>query len=185
MKFTIGESQPKKKKIFSELIKWFEGTKHSHVFVSWKDENGLRWVAEAKGSGIRMVSNVQFKSEVEIVNIYHYEVDQDGIDKVTKYIWSKLAHKYGFKQIYGLAEMRVLNKIYRSLGLKRKAKNRFTDGDASQICCEFGVRTAEVVLKKELVDESLEQWGLIETAKFTNKTGKKAPIELLNRINGN
>lgn len=184
MKFSIGESIPRKKKVFSELIRWFEGTNHSHVFVTWKDNLGLRWVAEAKGSGVRMLSNVHFKKEAVVINVYSYEIDQDGLESAIKYAWEQMAKAYGFKQIYGLAEMRILNKIYRMLGLKKKAKNRFTDGEASQICSEFAVRFAEAAKKEIMVEGSLEQWGLLETQGFCNKTGVKQPREKIDRING-
>lgn len=184
MYFSIGESTPRKHKIGAEAIKWFEGTNHSHVFISWKDSKGLRWVAEAKGSGVRMLSNIEFKKHARIMNIYHYSTNRAGVDKIVDYTWGQLAKSYGYKQIYGLAEMRVLNKIYRVLGLKKKARNRFTDGDSSQICCEFVLRCAEIALGKNLEVKDLEQWGLIETQAFNNAYGKKQSKELIDRING-
>lgn len=182
--FSVGESKPKKFKLFAALIMWFEGTKYSHVFITWKDNLGLRWVAEAKGSGIRMLSNKQFKEKASVVNIYNYDSNQVGINKLTEYSWQNMAKSYGYAQIYGLLEMRVLNKLYRGLGSKRKAINRFTDGEASQICCEFAIRCIEAATGATLVNGDLEQWGLREMQEFNLKNGNKQPKLKIDKING-
>jgi len=183
--FAIGESRPKKAKIFSRLTEWFEGVGHSHIYVTWKDALGLRWVAEAKGTGVRMLSNVEFKEHNEIVNVYrYYPVNEDSIDLIIEYAWSMMGTQYGYKQIYGLLEMRLLNKLYRGLGIKKKAINRFTDGDAAQICCEFAVRCIESGLDADLVGSDLEQWALLEMRNFNLRYGDKQPKLLIDKING-
>ena len=185
MYFVIGESKPKSKKLFASLIQWFEGVDHSHIFVSWKDKLGLRWVAEAKGSGIRLLSNDHFKKETLVVNVYRYELDEAGLERLIKYVWLSAATKYGFKSIYGLCEMRLMNKIYRILGKKQRAKNRFADGDYSQVCCEFAINAAKIVYGNLVyTNGNTENYGLIETRSFNLTFGQKQPRELIDKING-
>lgn len=139
MIISIGESRPKKWKIGAELIMAFEQIDYSHTFVSWKDENDLRWVAEARGSGVQIISNFEFKRENEVVNIYQYHADPENYQLAMEYVWKNSADKYSFKQIYGLAEMRVLNWIF---GGDKQFSNRFANGDYSQICCEYSINTS-------------------------------------------
>ena len=186
---SIGESRPKEFKVFSRATELFEfdrkdAGKHSHIFISWKDHLGLRWVAEARGTGVRMLSNVEFKRDNEIVNIYHYDATSAGINAMIEYIWANLAKKYGYKQIYGLAEMRVLNKLYRELGRENSAVNRFADGESSQICVEFALRCLEAASGGKVNALCLEQWGLIEMRKFNLRNGRKLPSIRIDQING-
>ena len=183
MILSVGESKPRKKKLFSSLTMWFEDVDHSHVFVSWKDDLGLRWVAEARGTGVRMLSNVEFKKDNILVNIYDYETDHVGIDSLIEYAWYNMGIYYGFKQIYGLFEMRILSTIYSALGINKKAKNRFVDGYGSLICNEFasGCLTAGAGI---VIEEDIEQWGLKEMRYFNLNHGKIKPKVIIDKING-
>jgi hypothetical protein len=185
MFLSIGESKPRCKKVFSEATMWVEDSDHSHIFISWKDSLGLRWVAEARGSGIRMISNKQFKDENIIINVYNYHMNTTGLNRLREYLWKSLGMCYGFLQIYGLLEMRILNKIYRLLKIDKKAVNRFVDGEASQICVEFALRCYEAVTgAKMLHTKFIEQMGLIEMRKFNEDKGIKLSKEVVDRING-
>lgn len=184
MKFQVGESRPKKKKLFSNLVMWVEGTDHSHTFITWKDNELRRWIAEAKGSGVRIVSNIEFKKTAEVVNIYDYEYSSTGYNDLIDFVWENSTDKYGFKQIYGLLEMRIVNKICTMLGLKYRHKNRFTDGEYSQICCEFILRGIQRGTSVVYGLDNIEQFGLRETRNFNLSHGHKADKIRLDKING-
>jgi len=180
---SIGESRQKKFKLFSRLTELVEGVGHSHVFVSWKDAHGLRWVAEARGSGVRVISNFEFKRHSEVINVYHYGEGINTLNAVTSYVWGMTARRYGWKQIAGLFYMRAGNAVSRVLTGKNRHKNPFRDGEASQICCEFAVNAVCITLGIKH-PEDLDSFGLVETRKFNEKHGKKQSKELLARING-
>jgi len=180
----VGESRQKKFKLFSRLTELVEGVGHSHIFVTWKDSLGLRWVAEARGSGIRVVSNVEFKRDNEVINVYHYICDDEKRDACIKYIWQESPKSYGFLQILGLLYMRVANYITRIFGGINRHNNPFRDGDHSQICCEFGLNVAHIALGEESAPDHLENFGLIETRQFNKMYAKQQPQDLIDRING-
>lgn len=186
MKISIGESRQKKWKFFSRATEVVEGVGHSHIFVSWKDKFGLRWVAEARGGGTRIVSNKEFKSSSEVVGIYHYHYEDASIEKqIVEYVWDRAGKRYGFLQILGLLVMRAKNWWSREVTGRSSSPNPFRDGDASQICCEFAIHVAALTSPDIRVPEDLDSYGLVETRKFNEFFGKKQPQDLVDRINGN
>lgn len=179
---SIGTSKPRKAKVFSSATMWTEGTDHSHIFITFKDpRTGLRYIAEARGGGIRMLSNIKFKQENLIVNIYRYECTQEQIDEVEKFIWESLAHDYGYKHIIGLAAMRLENMWYRFIRSNKKAANKFKDGKYSQICCEMGLRALEILGYD--IPGNVEDYGLKETEVINESLGKKRSKEKIDHIN--
>ena len=181
-KFSVGRSYPKKFKVLAYLIRIIEGGA-SHEFITWKDELGLRWVAEARGGGARMLSNIEFKEINYVVDVYSYSVEGEKFKEVVTYVWENINKKYGHLQIIGIAIMRFLNLIFKTLGLKRKFTNWFRDGDFSLICCEFSMNAVRIG-KNVLMPEKVENYGLRESKKFHEKWGAVASIDKINRING-
>lgn len=185
MLIQVGESRPKKTKPFSEAVMFIEDTNHSHVFISWKDSQNRRWVAEAFGTGIRLLSNKKFKEKNLIVGVYDYETTDEGLENLLDFVWHSSAKEYAFAQIYGLLEMRLVNFVCRNLGFKYRHKNRFTDGAYSQICCEFILRGIIAATGIHLPMINVEQWGLKETKEFNLLNSYKvADYNRLKRING-
>ena len=181
---TVGTSFPKKPLLTSKATRWFEGVDHSHVYITWKDGLGLRWVAEAHGSGIRVISNVEFKMKNRVINLYKYNCSQDGHDAAIKWMWAHSHLSYAFMQLYGLFEMRVLGLMCRFFKMKCKPKNRFANGAYSQICTEFVLRALDVATEGRLdIPEDVENFGLYETSLFNKANGELLPQEMIDRIN--
>jgi hypothetical protein len=182
MSFVVGESRPHHNKIGASIIMAAEGIDHSHLYVSWKDHLGLRWVAEARGGGVQVLSNVEFKLTNKIVNVYKYSLPDLGQAAAIKWIWENLPAHYGYKQIYGLSEMRALNMIARQAGSTKRFSNRFRDGEFSQICCEFAIRAICHGLSMP-VPKDVECWGLRETRQFNLLHGTMVGPDEIFRIN--
>lgn len=157
---TIGESKPHSWKPFSWLIMLIEGTDHSHSFVSWRDPRlDVRKVAEARGSGGRIVSNHEFKRSNNVVRGHHYFVSQDQIDVIEKFIWDNLKG-YGYKQVVGIFLMRIA-KIFRL-----KIHNPFGDGLKSMICVELSANVMAIAKDLKL---NIEDLGMKEAHKLNLK----------------
>lgn len=176
---SVGESKPKCFKPASAIIRYIEMTDHTHTFVSWRDPRvDVRIVAEARGSGCRVVTNHTFKSENEVVRIFQYEVDEHNLIDFEKYVWDQMGRPYGHKHLFGLLLMRA--------GLTNS--NPFKDGEFSQICVELSVRAICQALNVP-VPQNIENWGLREAHKFNMVNfGKRlcdmAAPEKIRRING-
>lgn len=190
---SVGESRPKSFKLFSRLTEWFEGVDHSHVFISWEDQFKHRWVAEARGGGARMLSAKEFMRDNYLVSVYSYPCDEKGMERLSEYAWENMGRRYGFLQIYGLFEMRLLNKVYRAMGMNNRAINRFVDGQESQICVEFAIKSVQAATETTQKEKPLsipessktEQWGLIEMRKFNESNGDKLDQFIVDLINKN
>lgn len=172
---TIGESKPHKWKPVSWLIMLIEGTDHSHSFVSWRDPRlDVRKVAEARGSGGRIISNHEFKRCNHVVRGHHYYVTQEQIDKIEKFIWDNLKG-YSRKQIVGILLMR-LAKIF-----GHKIHNPFGDGHKSMICVELSANVIAIAKDLKL---NIEDIGMIEAHKLNLKhRDGEISKEVLSRIN--
>jgi hypothetical protein len=184
---SIGESRPKKWKIGAQAIMLFEKVNFSHTFVSWVDEFGFRWVAEARGDGVQIISNYEFKRYNKVINIYQYNCSYDNYRKALEYVWRNSSDYYNFWQIYGLFEMRVLNGIFTKRDRRNYFINRFADGDYSQICTEFSIKTSLLAKTGDLkyIDTKPEQMGLIETRYYNiNNCDLMFSQETLDKING-
>jgi len=179
--FSVGRSYPKKFKAFAYALKKEFGA--SHEFVTWKDDLGLRWVAEARGGGVRMLSNVEFKEINFITDLYEYEVEDEDFKNVITYLWSSMSKKYGTKQIAGLAIMRGLNTFSKAVRWGRKFTNWFRDGDFSLICCELSLNSVRIG-KKITLPSNVENYDLDDSRKFHEKWGIIAPEDKIKRING-
>ena len=185
MKLSVGESKPHKFKLCAWLIMLVEGTNPSHSFITWKDERiGVRKVAEAIGSGGKMLTNHEFKSKNKITNIYYYEIDQKSMDELEVWLWNNM-RPYGFQHIVGLLYMRLCAGIKRLFKNKSKCKNPLKDGTFSQICVELSARSIE---KSKNIDlpGNIEDYGLQEMHNINEKySDSKASQEKIDRINKN
>lgn len=175
---SIGESKPKKWKPLASLIMLIEGTDHSHSFVSYKDSRlpKVRYVAEARGSGFRVISNHHFKRENHVVRIFQYEVDQITLDEIHMEIHLLLAKPYSYKQLIGLLIMRIAKMF------TIRIPNPFKDGKFSLICVEASARALFKAIKR-ILPSTIEDYGLKEMHGLNLKHGKQVSKEILARIN--
>ena len=179
MILSVGESKPKCFRPASAIIKAVEMTDHTHSFVSWRDpRNNIRVVAEARGSGCRIVTNHTFKAENEVVRIFQYEIDEQNLIEFEKYVWEQMGRPYGHKHLIGLLLMRT--------GVTES--NPFRDGECSQICVELSVRAISHAMNIP-IPKHIENWGLREAHRFNMMNYKEqicdmASPEKIRRING-
>lgn len=182
-KVSIGFSRPKTWKPLAKLIMLIEGTEYSHVFITWHcSEINRRKVFEAVGAGIRILSNVNFKSQAEVVALYDFNVDDLSLITIEQKAHDLTGRSYDFKAIIGLALMRLSNLWYRITDSPTRIGNPFKDGDFSQLCVEAGGMVLEQI---EHVEIPYEDFGLtdMETlcAAYCDSFADK---ERLDRING-
>lgn len=173
---TIGESRPKKWKPMSFLIMLIEGVDHSHSFVSWEDPRlEVRKVAEARGSGGRIISNFEFKRTNHVVRCHQYNIPMDRVESIEKFIWNNLKG-YSFKQVIGIFIIRIA-KVF-----GKKIHNPFSDGNKSMICVEL---SANVIKIARDLDIEIEDLGMVETHELNIRyRDSEMPQDIIDRING-
>jgi hypothetical protein len=180
-KISIGFSRPKKWKPLAWLIQKAEGSEYSHVFVTWHCTNiDRRKVFEAVGSGIRILSNTNFKKNAHIVELYQFEVEDATLFKIEQEAHDMTGKPYGYKALLGLAIMRVFNFFNRVFGLKGKQHNPFKDGNYSQVCVEAGGMVLDKIVDLPL---EFEDFGLKEFNDVVKSHGKRVSQRKVNKIN--
>lgn len=164
VRIRIGFSKPKNK-LFpagSWLIRLFENTKYSHVFVRWYSVGAdTDIVYEAGGTYINFKAGKIFDKKAETVHEYETIISKEVYKKLLKYCMSNAGVQYGFKQIIGIALVKLF----------KLKKNPFSDGNKSQVCSEL---VGNIIENLELgdIDINLDIAGPRDIKEFLEKSDK-------------
>jgi hypothetical protein len=133
MRLYIGFSKPKKKlfPLFSWLIRLYQRTEYSHVYLKWHSKRFNRWlVYHAAGNSLHFLGEEQARLQLDTVVEYSVELSDDCMFKVVDYCLEKAGTPYDLKAVFGLG-------IKLSFGLK---SNPFANGTKQMFCSELVVR---------------------------------------------
>jgi len=149
----IGFSTPKKFKFASALIRCFENSKYSHIYIRMKAAPNSKLnfdkVFQASHGDVNAVAFDVFKEGNHILHEYELEITSEKYFEIAKWLWFQLGKPYGFLQLLGI-------------GFKIKLGNNKGD---KFICSEL----AGMVLKEYLnfdISESLDYIGLNDIKKL-------------------
>ena len=138
-KIIIGFSKPKNNyfPIFSWLIRLFEKTPYSHVYLRWYSKGANVEVAyHSAGTMVHFLSKRIFDMRVQPVEEYEVEVSKDTYRHLIRFCMENAGTGYGILQVFGMAAQRLF-------GFK---KNPLGDGTDTQICNELvGHMVKEVI----------------------------------------
>jgi hypothetical protein len=106
-KIIIGFSTPKKFKLASALIRWFEKSDYSHIYIRMKatPNSSLNFdkVFQASHGDVNAVSFDVFQEGNKIFHEYEIEVEDSKYFEVATWLWKQLGKPYGFLQLLGIA----------------------------------------------------------------------------------
>lgn len=143
MKLTIGFSKPKKHlfPIFSWLIRLFEGTSYSHVYVKWHSRGAdTNVLYEASGSSVKFLGEKVYNDRIQPIHEYEVTISSETYKKLLKFCMENAGINYGIKQVFGIALVKIF----------KLKKNPFSDNKKSQICSELIGHILEDVLGRDL-----------------------------------
>lgn len=143
MKVTIGFSKPRHKNfpLFSWLIRLFEGTPYSHVYLKWYSEHlQMYLVYHAAGSSMHFLGPARAEVELQPIREYELDVTPEMKRLMVVYCVSKAGTPYGLRTVVGIALKRLLG----------TSKNVFADGEKTQFCSEFISRILSTYFHVEL-----------------------------------
>jgi len=124
LKVTIASSEPTKKKIGSELIKFYQKTDFSHVLIIVND-----MVFQASHGRVNAFHITEFLVDNKIID--SIEIDHSDCD--FEFMFKTLGRKYGFIQLYKIAlKYLFLTKLKIIKNFKYK-----DNGDKYLICPEY------------------------------------------------
>jgi len=154
---TIGFSKPQNRSfpIASWLVRWYQKTEYSHVFLKFSSETLNREIIyEAVGQGIRFVGNNEWKVYAKEIKSYTIDVQRCNYITIMQYCIDHAGMEYGYLQNIGIV-------LADWLGLK---KNPFKSGkNCSELLADI-LRVEGYFLDKEVnlitpkdIDELLQR----------------------------
>lgn len=144
---TIGFSTPKKFKIGSSLIRLFEDSDYSHIYIKMEPSPTSRLpfakVFQASHGNVNAMTFDNFKKDNKILHEYQIPISDAKYFQIANWLWMQLGKPYGFSQLI-------------TIGLKIRTRS---NKDSKFICSEL----AGMVLRDYLgqdINESLDYVGL-------------------------
>jgi len=128
-KVYIGFSKPKGKifPIFSWLIRLFERTEYSHVFVRFLTKDIGDIIYQASGSQVNFMGGKYFIQKATVVDEFEFEVSESTRKKMFRWAIKESGAPYGIKQIFGIALVKIF----------RLKKNPFASDQKTWVCSEL------------------------------------------------
>ncbi len=116
-KITIGFSTPKKFKLASSLIRCFENSSYSHIYIKMEASPNSKLpfakVFQASHGDVNAVAFDVFREGNKIFHEYQIEVTDEKYFEVANWLWHQLGKPYGFMQLVGIAlKVKTSNNSY-------------------------------------------------------------------------
>lgn len=168
-KIIIGFSTPKKKKILSEVISFFDKEnenaekKMTHSYTRFIGKAWERdFIYQASGLATNFAGSKHFEDINLVVEEYEIPVEDMAETRVGQICVDREGKSYGVKQLFGNAAVVIVKLV--TFG-KVKIKNPLKDGENSVTCLEeMGWVLAQATGTE--VPENLEEMGVWEWRNF-------------------
>ena len=136
-KIKIGFSKPKGKwfPIFSWLIRLYEKTPYSHVYVRWGTRVGFGICYHAASHFVHFLSDLIFLKKVYVIEEFEFEIDDQHFDQVLMFCLENCGREYGLLEVLGIPIMDLL----------KLEKNPFGEGEGKQYCAQLVARVLTVM----------------------------------------
>lgn len=106
----VGFSKPKTKfKPLSSIIRWFDGSDFSHVYIKFYSSKYDRWlIYQASGIQVHFVEKSRFESKVEIIDEIILDISDETYRTVIQKCIDLAGAGYGVGQLFGYVIAKVL-----------------------------------------------------------------------------
>lgn len=151
----IGSSSPIKYKIGAELIKWYQKTEYSHVFIIYGD-----FIFQASHGMVNIWHIDNFLKENRIID--KIKVEKNKVD--TSFMTKELGKPYGYSQIMEIALRYVFVMKLKIISSNRFRKIFKDNGDLKHVCSEYLGK----VLKLSWANDDTTPKDIIEHLKKEN-----------------
>lgn len=133
--------------VVSELIKFVEGSKYSHVYIRRQSKYG-EYVYQASGLQVNFMNIDIFKVNNIIVEEYEFELPDDKKEKLISFFMQYCGTNYGLTSLFKILAVLAFQRLGRKLKLKGDGKETF-------ICSELGALFCEEIIGI-IIDEDLD-----------------------------
>lgn len=106
-KIIIGFSTPKKFKLTSAMIRCFEQSSFSHIYIKMESSPNsplpFDKVFQASHGDVNAITYDNFTSRNHIIHEYELDMDEDKYFDIYNWLWHQLGKDYGFMQLVAIA----------------------------------------------------------------------------------
>lgn len=115
--FKVGFSRPRKWFVpFSWLIRLFDRTPYSHVYIRFYSSKYDRWlVYQASHTLVNFYGMKAFAEEVEIVREFDLDIADDVRDRVVAFAIDNAGSPYDLRTVFGIACVRIAGALGRQI----------------------------------------------------------------------
>lgn len=145
MKLIIGFSKPKNKifPFFSWLIRLWDGTPYSHVYIRWNTSKNDKICYQASRGMVHFVGEKIFNKTIQPIQEFEFEIDENTYNKMVSFCIQNAGVSYGVLQILGI----VFGDIFK--------RNILSSGTNAYVCSEL----VGIILRDKLlisIDKNLD-----------------------------
>lgn len=126
--FYVGFSSPKKKKIGSELIKWWTKSPYSHVYIRFESSKIPSTIYHAAHNYVHFISYDRFLTQNTVYSEHRIEVTEALKSEILTHCVNLSGEKYGYSELAKL--------FFMDLAHRMGCKLAFHDGKG-YICSEL------------------------------------------------
>lgn len=125
---TIGFSKPHNRilPVFSWLIRWFDKTEFSHVYVKWTMKSGKPIIYQASGHQVNFIGNKRFELKNSVVKEFQFEIDELKFGKFLDWSVDESGAPYSVLLAIGMGISKAL-----------KLKKNFLGGKDMYVCSKI------------------------------------------------
>lgn len=101
----IGFSKPKNHPfpIFSWLIRLYEKTAYSHVYIRWQtDLTDQNLCYQASGSSVHFLGSKKFNESIDVIEEYSIEISDAKYKDMVRFCIDNAGYEYGLMQAIGI-----------------------------------------------------------------------------------
>lgn len=109
----IGFSSPKKKKVGSELIKWWIGRPYSHVYIRFESSRPVipSAVYHAAHGSVHFMSQDRFLTENTIYSEFKFDVSESQRSEILAWCISMSGESYGYCELLKIFFMDLAHRL--------------------------------------------------------------------------
>ncbi len=127
----IGFSRAKEPTIIGRMIRWFENTDYTHVYLLTDHLVPAKVVLHADVVNVHFISEKNFLEKSEVMHQYIISLNEEEMAKFLTMALDLIGKPYSYKQLFIIAFNRIMK--WWSLGFRL----RYHDGANSLICSEL------------------------------------------------
>ena len=144
-KLRIGFSKPKGKifPIFSWLIRIYEGTPHSHVYIRWETKWNTWLCYHAASVMVHFLGEYSFAKHIEIIEEFEFNVSEEQFDRLMRFCTKNVGQDYALLEALMIPFVDYLE-------ARGKIFHSYASGEVKQYCAELVLRALAEMSQEKL-----------------------------------